>query len=124
MKTTTVEFNQEIEDHIDMEIVVDAYHESERAMGWYCYLQDNMVFPFKAKCIKLGSASPLSPGEIVEVSGIDADENCENDMFVKIRWKGGSLCVPLQQLEGVNVDDRTMRAITDWAYWVSQRYNF
>jgi hypothetical protein len=33
------EFNREIENRIEMEIVVDAYDESERAMGWYYFLR-------------------------------------------------------------------------------------
>ncbi len=31
------------EDRIAFEIVVDAYDETERAMGWYYYLQDDEV---------------------------------------------------------------------------------
>ena len=47
MKTIAKGCNQEIEDRIEMEIVVDAYDESERAMGWCTYLQDNMTFPLQ-----------------------------------------------------------------------------
>jgi hypothetical protein len=39
------------EHRIDMEVVVDAYNEQERAMGWYYYLQDKLAFPFQGKCI-------------------------------------------------------------------------
>ena len=28
------------EHRINMEIIVDAYDEHERAMGWYCYLEE------------------------------------------------------------------------------------
>ena len=34
------------EERISMEIVVDAYNEQERAMGWYCYLEEKLSFPF------------------------------------------------------------------------------
>jgi hypothetical protein len=37
------------EHHIDMEVVVDAYDEQERAMGWYYYLQDKIAFPFRLR---------------------------------------------------------------------------
>ncbi len=40
MKAKAIEFNQEIENRIEMQIIVDTYDESEAAMGWYCYLQD------------------------------------------------------------------------------------
>jgi len=38
------------EQRIVMEAVVDAYGSSERAMGWYYYLDSKMKFPFKARC--------------------------------------------------------------------------
>lgn len=108
-----------------MEIVVDAYDESERAMGWYYYLQDNLAMPFKAECIQLVSTSPLKIGEIIEVIAMDGEENCGHDMFVKIKWKKKeTLCVPLKQLKGVEVDDATKQALNDWAYWNSQGYSF
>jgi hypothetical protein len=40
------ETDESREYRIEMEIVVDAYGEEERAMGWYCYLQDKLTFPF------------------------------------------------------------------------------
>lgn len=49
MEAKNKEINSEIENRIEMEIVVDAYDESERAMGWYYYLQDNLNVPFKAE---------------------------------------------------------------------------
>lgn len=42
---------------IENEIVVDAYDASERAMGWYYYLEEKLRFPFTARCIK---ARPIS----------------------------------------------------------------
>ncbi len=52
MVNKSKEFNREIENRIEMEIVVDAYDKSERAMRWYYYLQDNLATPFKAECIQ------------------------------------------------------------------------
>jgi hypothetical protein len=118
------ELNQEIEERIEMEIVVDAYNEWERAMGWACYLQQQMTFPFKAKCIKTKNISPLSVGEIVEVTDIDSSARCEEDMFAKIRWQNKEFCVPLIQLEGIDIDQRTKQGMDDWNYWVDQGYDF
>ena len=42
------------EQRITMEAVVDAYDSSERAMGWYYYLDGKMKVPFKARCSSLG----------------------------------------------------------------------
>jgi len=39
------------EERIMMEIVVDAYDEEEKAMGWASYLEDKISFPFEAECI-------------------------------------------------------------------------
>ena len=81
MTNKSKELNREIENRIEMEIVVDAYDESERAMGWYYYLQDNLAMPFKAECIQLVSTSPLKMGEIIEVVAMDSEESCGYDMF-------------------------------------------
>ena len=81
MNEADIEHDEEIEERIEMKIIVDAYGEQERAMGWYYYMADNLTFPFKAKCIKVVSTSPLSVDEVVEVLGMDDAENCENDML-------------------------------------------
>jgi hypothetical protein len=52
------EIEEAREYRIEMEIVVDAYGEEERAMGWYCHLQDNLTFPFPARCIAERMISP------------------------------------------------------------------
>jgi len=49
-------------------------------------------------------------------------EECEREMFVMIRWKTRQLAVPLMQLEGIDVDEETQRAIEDWRYWVDRGY--
>jgi hypothetical protein len=51
--------DEEREARILMEIVVDAHDEEERAMGWYCYLQDTLSFPFVTRCINDRAISPL-----------------------------------------------------------------
>ena len=112
------------EHRIDMEVVVDAYGEEERAMGWYTYLDDNLAFPFQARCIAARRTSPLQPGEVVEVTGMAPAEDCEHDMLVDVQWQGRRLAVPLSQLEGVAVNDATEEAIGDWHYWVARGYEF
>ena len=39
-----------------------------------------------------------------------AEDACEHDMLVQIRWQGRKMAVSLSQLE----------AIGDWHYWVAQ----
>jgi len=40
--------NAEREHRIEMEVVVDAYSEDERAVSWYYYLEEQLSFPFEA----------------------------------------------------------------------------
>jgi len=116
----------EREDRILMEIVVDAHDEEERAMGWYCYLQDTLSFPFSAHCTIQRSISPLRKGDEVEVIGMASSDECGHEMFVMIRWdRKEGLAVPLSQLKpGGDADDATRQAVEDWLYWVKQGYAF
>ena len=122
MKTTREDKVRE--DRIIMEIVVDAYDENERAMGWYYYLEDKLRFPIKARCVSQREVSPLERGEEVEVLGMPSEDECMCEMFVTIQWGKRTLAVPLAQLEGVEVDNQTKEAIEDWHYWVEQGYEF
>jgi len=46
------------------------------------------------------------------------------NLFVRVRWRGGSLVVPLAQLKPRGADAATSEAIADWHYWVARRYKF
>ena len=119
-----VEKDDDREERIHMEAIVDAYGEEERAMSWYYYLDDKLAFPFRARCIAERRSSPVQQGEVVEVTGMAPEEDCEHDMLVDVQWQGRRLAVPLSQLEGVVVDDATEEAIGDWQYWVARGYEF
>lgn len=120
-----VKRDQEREHRIEMEIIVDAYDEIERSLGWYYYLKDNLQFPFSATCIAKRSISPLQIKDEVEVLKMAEEDECEHDMFVIIRWEKEGLAVPLSQLKpGRNVDSETKQAVEDWHYWVKQDYRF
>jgi hypothetical protein len=112
------------EQRILMEIVVDAYGPDERAMGWYCYLEEKLNFPFTARCVAKRAISPLHVKDEVEVIGMPPDEECQHEMFVTIRWEKDGLAVPLSQLKAVDADRQTRQATEDWHYWVRQRYEF
>lgn len=112
------------ENRIDTEIIVDAYGEQERAIGWYYYLEDKMHFPFRASCIAKRVTSPLRVGDRVEVIGMAPEEECEREIFVIIRWKIDEFAVPLSQLQVVKADDQTREAVEDWHYWVKRGYQF
>ena len=117
--------DEEREERIRMEIVVDAYGPEEQAMGWYYYLEDQLQFPFLARCITERATSPLSIGDEVEVADLAPADECEHEMFVTIPWKGRTLAVPLSQVEAAgHVDEQTRQAVEDWHYWVDRGYSF
>ena len=116
--------DEERENRIDNEVVVDAYDEGERALGWYYYLDDKISFPFKAKCEVKKRSSPLKVGETVKVVGMPPESDCEHEIMVEIEWDGDVLNVPLEQLKPLRVDEETKEAIEDWHYWVAKGYQF
>lgn len=113
------------EERISMEIVVDAYEEAERAMGWYYYLDEKLSFPFLTRCTNERAISPLRFGDEVEVVGMAPEGECLREMFVEIPWEHKrTLAVPLSQLKCVRGDDETRQAVEDWHYWVETGYEF
>ncbi|MFH0795897.1 MAG: calcium-binding protein [Candidatus Omnitrophota bacterium] len=118
----TIKENKARENRITNEIIVDCYNEEEQAMGWYYYLEDKLRFPFTAKCIMKRSISPIRSGDIVEVIGMAPEEECQHEMFVNIRWQKSIIAVPLAQLDGINVRNKTRESIEDWHYWVKRGY--
>ena len=87
--------DEEREERIHMEIVVDAYGPEEQAIGWYVYLDENLQFPFLARCSAERAISPLRPGDEVEVVGMAPEEECAHEMFVLTPWERRTLAVPL-----------------------------
>jgi hypothetical protein len=113
------------EKRIEMEVIVDAYNEEERAMGWHYYLEDKLNFPFLTRCIKERAISPLRVGDEVEVVGMAPETECEREMFVETPWEHKrTLAIPLTQLKVVHGDEDTKQAVEDWHYWVEMGYEF
>ena len=112
------------EQRIHNEIIVDAYGPEEQALGWYYYLENQIKFPFTARCIASRIVSPLRKGETVEVHGLAPEDSCTHDMLVLIRWHGRNVAVPLSQLTAIDADESTVEAIADWHYWLAQGYCF
>ena len=95
-------------------------------MGWHCYLDDNIRFPFQAKCIAVKTSFRLSrKGESVRGPRYGAGRCLlRADMLVVIHWQDRTMAVPLSQLAAVDPDDSTAEAIADWHYWVARGYCF
>ena len=114
----------EREHRINMEVIVDACDEYERAIGWYYYLKEQLQFPFTANCVCKRAISPLQVKDEIEVLGMAPEDECEHDIFVNIRWAKDGLAVPLSQLRPSDADPETMQAVGDWHYWVGKGYRF
>ena len=114
--------DEEREERIRMEIVVDAYGPEEQAAGWHVYLDENLQFPFLARCVAERAISPLRLGDEVEVVGMAPEEECAHEMFVLTPWERRTLAVPLAQLEALVAEEQTHRAIEDWRYWIERGY--
>jgi calcium binding protein len=110
------------EERITMEIIVDAYNESEVWTGWYCYLENTLAFPFEAECVKSRKMSPLKRRERVTVLGMLDDDEGDGlgEMMVEAKWRDCTMGIPLAQIKGIGVDEKTVEAIADWHYWVAQ----
>jgi hypothetical protein len=95
------------------EIVVDAYNEEERAMGWYYYLEGRLHMPFTATCRLKRSTSPLKVGDKVKVLGLAAEDDCMSEVHVLIEYGDAELAVPLDQLECQSRHKATCEAVAD-----------
>jgi Calcium binding len=119
-----IERDENREERIDMEVIVDAYGEEERAMGWYYYLAENMDFPFKAQWI----TRRRPEGRDVEVIEMSPGDDCSHDMFVEVRYNSGTIddifSARLSEINPIDVDEETAQVIADWHYWVAMGYEF
>jgi hypothetical protein len=115
------------EERIEMDIVVDAYDEEERAMGWYCYLQDTLIFPFTAICVAERSISSLQKGDEIEVLGMASADECHHEIFVEMRGehKNKNVAFPLMQIKPISdTAEQTREAVADWHYWLKRGYEY
>jgi hypothetical protein len=74
------------EGRIHNDAIADANGPEELVMGWHCYLDDKIQFPFQATCIAPKIVSPLRKGEAVEVQRMAPEDACTADVL--IRWQG------------------------------------
>ena len=70
--------------------------------------------------------SPLEPGERVTVLGMLDDDEGDGlgEMMVEAEWRDCTMGIPLAQIKGIGVDEKTAEAIADWHYWVAQGRQF
>ena len=115
------------ENRIDYDIVVDAYDEEERAMGWYCYLGDKITFPFSAKWKKTNKKTGAIAEKEVKVLDMASAEDCERNMYVEVTYidkQDDTFTAKLSDIEAINPYADTEEALADWQYWVDMDYGF
>ena len=113
------------EHRIEMEIIVDANGPEEEAMGWYCYLEHTLCFPFTATCIADRAISPVYKGDEVDILGMAPERECEHEMFVETHWGRCNLAIPLAQVKPMrSTNVATRQAVADWHYWVGSGRTF
>jgi hypothetical protein len=115
--------DKEREERITMEVVVDAYNEEERAMGWYYYLQDTIQFPFDAIWTSSSKKSTKPSVREVEVVDMADTDECLSDMRVEVAYNDETFTARLSEIQPVDPDPDTEQAVTDWHYWISQGYS-
>ena len=116
--------NTEIEQRITYEVVVDAYGPEERALGWFCYAEERMSFPFQGRCTAARGISPLKEDEEVAVLGLAEEDVCSNELFVRVEWQGRNFAVPLSQLASIDGNVDTKQVVEDWRYWTCRGYMY
>ena len=112
------------EDRIHNEAIADANGPEEQVMGWHCYLDDKIRFPFQGKCIAVKEFRLSEKGKPSRSCVWRPEDACSADMLALIRWQGRTMAVPLSQLAAIDPDEATAEAIADWHYWVTQGYCF
>jgi hypothetical protein len=108
------------ERRIDMEILVDVYEEEEIAPSWYAYLENNLSFPFVARCVI--KWEPFRPGDELVVSGMALEKECDEEIFVATEHVREPMIIPLTHVETTGTDEGTREAVEDWRYWVRRGY--
>lgn len=115
-----VSVNKNREHRISYEIVVDCYDDYEVSMGWYCYLENKLAFPFRAVWLRFGQ----SKVEIIQAISMAAAEECKTNMLVEIEYRDGEIkdvfTVPLADLQPTDEGDSWVEAIEDWRYWLDR----
>jgi hypothetical protein len=112
------------EQRIYMDAIADAHDSEERAMGWYCYLDDKISFPFAAECIAADKRSPLKLSERITVLRMSGENYCEHGIYVDISWNGKPLSIPLAQIKPLDAGEDAVEAVGDWHYWKKQGHEF
>ncbi|MEZ4668181.1 MAG: calcium-binding protein [Anaerolineae bacterium] len=108
-----IEHNEKRERRIQDEAIVDAYGSQEQALGWYYYLEEQIIFPFKTPCTYSHKAITFKVAELVKVLVMAGKDDCTSDMIVIVQFQARTLGVPVAQLEPIAGEKAMTEAMTD-----------
>ncbi|MDR0913053.1 MAG: calcium-binding protein [Methanobrevibacter sp.] len=117
------------EKRIDDGPICDAYGDEEISWAWEAYMDDRLIFPFKAKIIN-NSSTDIPIGEIVTViDSLDEFDIAGTVSYLKdnsysintliVNWNDKKeFFVSFEDLKEINANDEAIEAIKDWNYWL------
>ncbi len=112
------EKDEERDDRIHDEIIVDAYDEYEQAMSWYIHLNDNLVFPIKAK-VKLRLRGGKTEEKAVQI--VEVDPKSEDSLTLRLGITEGKSdriqYISPKEIVSINTSDENLEILNDWLYW-------
>jgi hypothetical protein len=114
---------------IDMEIIVDCYNDEEISWGWEAYMEDRLIFPFKAKII--GDSCEIPVGEIVTVTDMLEDFEIVGSVWwlkdqadvinkVEVQWNNEDFYIGIDDLKPLDKDIPTLESIKSWNFWLEK----
>jgi hypothetical protein len=105
------------EHRIDYEVIVDCYDDYEVNMGWYCYFEEGLKFPFDAtvQLALRGGKTEEKAVKIVELKSGNEDRPLKLGIV-----EGTSERVQYispEAIISVKTTDENLEVLNDWLYW-------
>lgn len=85
-------------------------------------LPSHLKFPFQAVVASRCEAATLTPSERMTVLSMADETECEHELLVTADWDGMIEDVRLEVIWRRDADAETLRAVSDWPYWVGRGY--
>lgn len=115
---------------IDMEVIVDCYDDEEISSGWEAYMDDALVFPFKARIVNPVSCE-IPVGEVVIVTDMIGFFDISGSVLwlkdsvdvikkMEVQWNNKEYNVDIDDLKPLNNDIQTLEAIKNWNFWITK----
>jgi len=111
----------EIQYRIDYEIIVDCYDEIEINMGWFCFFEETLTFPFKATALlKKLDGSPEN--KEVKITGLASDEEGFTGQDFNLEMEIGEYLYPIaySKLSNIKGSDENLEAFQIWNFWIAK----